>query len=164
MINLEKEARQIQPLRRNAIFAILVLLCYYELYRWVPTGHCNGQFHWPVKNDQVYPDIVIGVVLITIAWAVAQTRPFLIVIGAALLALWTIVHVFDWWLPHIRGTGPGHPGYYHYIHGYTQILPIAGNHYPPDGGHAVLDFLIWIALIGILTVVINDKRGTLNQA
>jgi hypothetical protein len=58
----------------------------------------------------------------------------------------------------------GHPGYYHYIHGYTQILPIAGNHYPPHGGDAVLDFLLWIVLIGILTVVINDKRGTLNHA
>ena len=32
--------------------------------RWIPIGNLNGEFRWPVTNDQFFPDIVIGLLLV----------------------------------------------------------------------------------------------------
>lgn len=49
---------------RLAVTMLSALLTYYEVYRWIPLGRWNWQFGWPVQNDQFYPDIVIGAILI----------------------------------------------------------------------------------------------------
>jgi len=77
------------------------LLIYYEIYRWIPLGRWNWQFHWPVQNDQFYADIVIGLLLAF--FFVAFLRFWLAVrwVAVVLLGLWVCVHFFDWWLPYI---------------------------------------------------------------
>lgn len=51
-------------LNKLAVGFLIALLIYYEFYRWIPLGVWNGEFHWPVHNDQFYPDVVIGLLLL----------------------------------------------------------------------------------------------------
>jgi len=53
---------------RLAVVSTTVLFCYYEIYRWIPLGPWNGEPRWPVRNDQFYPDIVIGLLLLWMIW------------------------------------------------------------------------------------------------
>jgi hypothetical protein len=62
--------------------------------------------------------------------------------ASALLTLWVVIHSFDWWIPHARSL-PQNIGRYHFYQQRTQLLPVFGQHYPPDGGHAVLDFILF---------------------
>jgi hypothetical protein len=130
-----------------------MLLLYYEIYRWVPLSRWNWQFTWPVSNDQFYPDIVIGLLLIWIAWSFARRRRASMGIGASLLALWTVVHTFDWWVPYAKNA-PQNLGRYTFYSQRTQILPVIGSHYPPDTGHAILDFFLFTAFALALTATI----------
>jgi hypothetical protein len=148
-----------------AALLLLILLAYYEIYRWVPLGKWNWQFHWPVQNDQFYPDIVIGLLLIY--FAVAFLRGWRIACWACvvLLGLWGGVHFLDWWLPYLRNSAANYPRYRFYA-AHTQLLPVIGNHYPPDGGHAVLDFLLYptwlvcvIAALAPKDVAVNGSRN-----
>jgi hypothetical protein len=134
-----------------------MLFMYYEIYRWVPLRRWNWQFAWPVNNDQFYPDIVIGVLLAWIAWAFAGMRRVSMRIGTSLLALWTVVHLFDWWIPYAKNA-PGNLGRFSFYSPRTQILPVIGNHYPPDAGHAVLDFLLFPTFALALTATIKTLR------
>src|SRR2546429_2978292 len=136
--------------RSLAVVCLTVLLVYYECYRWLPLGRWNGEFHWPVHNDQFYPDIVIGFLLLLMI--ASFTRPVRagMWIGVALLALWTAVHLHDWWIPYLRGTGPERDGFYSFYAGRTQLLPTFGRHHPPDGGHAILDLWVFLAFASCL--------------
>src|SRR2546429_3628702 len=60
-------------------------------------------------------------------------------IAVVLLSVWVAVHLHDWWIPYIGGTGPERDGFYSFYGNRTQVLPSFGRHRPPDGGHAVLD-------------------------
>jgi hypothetical protein len=53
-----------RSLNKLTIFFIALLFVYYETYRWIPLGAWNGEFRWPVTNDQFFPDIVIGLLLV----------------------------------------------------------------------------------------------------
>jgi hypothetical protein len=66
-----EEPPSIPKANKLAVVFIALLFGYYEVYRWIPLGPWNGEFHWPVNNDQFYPDIVIGLLLM----AVAQSTP-----------------------------------------------------------------------------------------
>ena len=128
--------------------ASIGLLCgYYEIYRWMPLGPWNGSFHWPVENDQFYPDIVIGALLLWTLAAFWRKRVIGMWVGLSLLMLWIGVHLFDWWIPYLRGTGPERESFYRFYGSRTQILPTIGSHHPPDGGHAILDCLVLLAFI-----------------
>ncbi len=87
-----------------AVFLISLLLLYYEVYRWIPLGKWNWQFRWPVKNDQFYPDIVIGLLLTFFLAAFLRTWRAGMWVGVALLGLWACVHFFDWWLPYLQSS------------------------------------------------------------
>jgi hypothetical protein len=134
---------------RTAVWLLCLLLLYYEVYRWIPLGRWNWQFRWPVQNDQFYPDIAIGLLLTFFLAAFIRPWRFGAWISVCLLGLWVCVHFFDWWLPYLHSSALNYSRFSFYAT-HTQILPVIGNHYPPDGGHAVLDFIlypIWLACL-----------------
>jgi len=135
----------------------MTLFTYYEVYRWVPLGRWNGQFTWPVNNDQFYPDIFIGLLLVWMAWSFARVRRVSMWIGTFLLALWTVVHLFDWWIPYAKNA-PENQGRFSFYSQRTQILPVIGNHYPPDAGHAILDSLLFPTFVVALMASIGNLR------
>jgi hypothetical protein len=143
--------------RRVAITLLSLLLIYYEIFRWVPLGKWNWQFHWPVQNDQFYPDIVIGLLLIFFllsfirGWRVGTWA------CVALLGLWGGVHFFDWWWPYFHDSPATYPRFSFYAP-HTQILPVIGHHYPPDGAHAVLDFLVYPTWFACLLATLRKKN------
>jgi len=71
----------------------------------------NGEFRWPVHNDQFYPDVVIGLLLLWMVVSFRKQHEISMWIGAALLALWVGVHLNDWWIPYLMGTGPERDGF-----------------------------------------------------
>jgi hypothetical protein len=144
--------------RRSRIAACLLalLLLYYEAYRWVPLGRWNWQFHWPVQNDQFYPDIVIGILLLFFLAAFLRSWRAGRWIAVALLSLWAGVHFFDWWLPYLHSSASNYARFSFYAP-HTQILPVIGHHYPPDGGHAVLDFLLYPAWLTCLVAALPSR-------
>jgi hypothetical protein len=78
--------------------------------------------------------------------------------GTSLLALWTVVHIFDWWVPYAKNA-PQNLGRYTFYSKRTQILPVIGSHYPPDAGHAILDFFLFTAFALALTATITNLRS-----
>jgi hypothetical protein len=50
------------------------LFLYYEVYRWVPLGKWNWQFTFTVTNDQFFPDLLIGLLLLWFTWSFAARR------------------------------------------------------------------------------------------
>src|SRR2546429_9641173 len=78
-------------------------------------------------------------------------------IGTSLLALWTVVHLFDWWIPYAKNS-PDNQGRFSFYSQHTQIFPVIGDHYPPDAGHAILDFLLFPTLALALRATIANLR------
>src|SRR5579871_6859703 len=107
---------------RIAAFSLALLLLYYEIYRWVPLGSWNWQFHWPVANDQFYPDIVIGLLLLLFCISFLRRWRVGMWVGVVLLGLWAVVHFCDWWLPYLENSAANYPRY-HFYAPHTQILP-----------------------------------------
>ena len=142
---------------KSAVLSTSALFCYYELYRWIPWGAWNGEWRFPVHNDQFYPDIVIGVLLLAIICSFSYVRRVGMWIGVGLLALWVGVHLSDWWIPYVLGTGEERAGFYRFYGAHTQILPTIGRHHPPDGGHAVLDALVLAAFLSCLVAALRDR-------
>jgi hypothetical protein len=142
---------------RIAIALLSILLMYYEVYRWIPLRRWNWQFHWPVQNDQFYPDIVIGFLLALFIFTFLRSwRPGMWV-AVALLGLWGCAHFLDWWLPYMQSAASLYPRFRFYAQR-TQLLPVVGNHYPPDGGHAVLDFLLYPAFLACFTAAASRRK------
>jgi hypothetical protein len=144
---------------RAAVGLLVVLLVYYEIFRWIPLGRWNWGFRWPVRNDQFYPDIVIGLLLILFMIAFARRWPWGMWLGLGLLGLWAGVHFFDWWLPYLRSL-PSNGARYRFYSQHTQILPVIGDHYPPDGGHAVLDLILYPTWIACLVAALSGNRAS----
>lgn len=143
---------------RIAVVLLFLLLLYYELYRWVPLGRWNGQHYWPVQNDQFYPDIVIGFLLVFFLLAFARGWQVGKWACVVLLGLWVGVHFFDWWLPYLQSSASNYSRFSFYA-AHTQILPVVGHHYPPDGGHAVLDFLLYSTWFSCLLAATSGKKA-----
>ena len=142
--------------RQLAASLIGLLFVYYEIFRWLPLGRWNGQFSFPVTNDQFYPDLVIGALLIWFTWSFAKSRRAGMITGCILLTLWTVLHFFDWWLPYFRNL-PQNVGRYSFYQPHTQILPVMGHHYPPDAGHTVLDFILYPTTIFALFSIARSR-------
>src|ERR1700761_3608816 len=109
-------------LSKIAALAIAILFVYYTLFRWVPLGRWNWQFHWPVVNDQFYPDIVICLLLLVFAIAFVRRWLFAMWSASVLLTLWAVVHFFDWWLPYFRSSA-ANLGRYNFYAAHIQVLP-----------------------------------------
>jgi hypothetical protein len=142
---------------RAAVFLLFLLLLYYEVYRWIPLGKWNWQFRWPVQNDQFYPDIVIGMMLTIFLVAFLRTWRAGMWVGVALLGLWACVHFVDWWLPYLQSSASNYSRFSFYAP-HTQILPVIGDHYPPDGGHAVLDFFLYPTWLACLVAALYRRK------
>src|SRR5260370_38304092 len=106
------------------------------MYRWVPMGRWNWEFTWPVNNDQFYPDIVIGLLLVWMARSFAQVRRVSMWLGTSLLALWTAVHFFDWGIPYPKKP-PKNLGHFSFYTQHPQILPWSGKHIPSHAGPSI---------------------------
>ena len=133
--------------------AMGALCVYYTLFRWIPLGCWNWQFHWPAENDQFYPDIVICVLLAWFTIAFLRRRLPVMWIATVLLTLWAVIHLLDWWIPYAQDSVTNYVRYSFYAP-HTQLLPVIGHHYPPDGAHALLDFLLFpTCLLALLTSV-----------
>lgn len=148
--------------RKSRVVAALLfsLLVYYEVYRWIPLGRWNWQFRWPVQNDQFYPDVVIGFLLILFVLAfLLQWRPGMWV-SVVLLGLWVAIHFFDWWLPYLHDSPSNYPRYTFYAQ-HTQFLPVIGHHYPPDAGHTLLDFLLYPTWACCFLAVVSRRKDSL---
>jgi hypothetical protein len=105
-----------------------------------------------------YPDIVIGLLLLWMVSTFRQRRIVATWIGVLLLTLWLGVHLSDWWIPYLRGTGSEREGFYRFYSARTQILPVIGTHRPPDGGHAILDLFVLSAFLFALWAAFMDSR------
>ena len=146
--------------RQYVAFCITVLFVYYEVFRWIPLGRFNWQFDWPVINDQFYPDLVIGALLLWFIWSFARARRIGMITAACLLSLWTAVHCFDWWIPYLRDL-PQNLSRYSFYQPHTQLLPVIGHHYPPDAAHAILDLILFPTTA--LTILSTAFRQTLSK-
>jgi hypothetical protein len=145
-------------LSRIATAATGALSVYYTVFRWVPLGRWNWQFRWPVVNDQFYPDIVISSLLVLFVVAFHRRWIPVMWIATVLFTFWAVVHLFDWWIPYAQDSVNNYPRYSFYAP-HTQVLPVIGHHYPPDGAHAVLDFLVYPTwLLALLTSVQETRR------
>ncbi len=83
----------------HACWSLILLLLYYDIDRWTPLGRWNGNFHWPVANDQFYLDLMVGVLLLGAIFSFRSNfRPGMI-LGTAALGLWAYFHLHAWWLP-----------------------------------------------------------------
>jgi hypothetical protein len=145
-------------LRRASVVCLAILFFYYEIYRWVPLRAWSGEFYWPVHNDQFYLDILIGALLIWIMSSFHKRRIASMWIGVALLMLWLGVHLHDWWIPYINGTSPERAAVSQFNSSRTQLLPVIGNHHPPDGGDTILDALIVFAWIVCAVAAFRTRR------
>jgi len=83
-------------------------------------------------------------------------------IASVLLTLWAAAHLFDWWIPYAQNSVANFARYSFYAP-HTQILPVIGNHYPPDGGHAVLDFLVYPTCVLALVTTMKWTRSRLRE-
>ena len=158
---------EIRSTRTAASALLFALLAYYEIYRWVPLGRWNWQFAFPVVNDQFYPDIVIGLLLALFLVSFLRTWQIGMWAAVVLLGLWTTVHFFDWWRPYLQNSAANY-GRYSFYAPHTQLLPVIGYHYPPDAGHAVLDFILFPAwgscLLACLLPLLRRQRTATKSA
>jgi hypothetical protein len=146
-------------LNKLAALCIAILFVYYEIYRWIPLGRWNWQFHLPVTNDQFYPDIGIGILLLWFAWSFATCRKSGMWTASILLSLWAVVHCIDWWIPYARSLQQN-AGRYQFYESHTQLLPVIGNHFPPDAGHVVLDLILFpTCLVAVLATALHSRRS-----
>ena len=131
-----------------ASWVLLLLFVYYYIDRWIPLGNWNGQYRWPVQNDQFILDIVVGAALLgAILCFLSRFRPGMVV-GTLLLALWVCFHLQAWWIPYFRGvTSPQAIAFHRQFLAHTQVLPRLGNHFPPDAEHAFIDAFVFPAFL-----------------
>jgi hypothetical protein len=145
-------------LRKISVFWLAVLFLYYQIYRWAPLGAWNAEFRWPVHNDQFYADILVGVLLL---WMMRSFYKRWIVgmwVSVGLLTAWLGVHVKVWWIPYAKGTGSEQASFYEFYGAHTQVLPTIGSHHPPDGAHAVLDFLLFVTWMACTLAAIRTRK------
>jgi hypothetical protein len=134
--------------RNYAFWSLILLFLYYNIDRWIPLGQWNGQSTWPVNNDQFYLDLIVGVILLGSIYSFRWNfRPGM-VLGAALLGLWTYFHLQTWWIPYFQGvTSPRAIAFHAQFLGHTQLLPTYGNHFPPDAEHTFIDIFVFPAFL-----------------
>jgi hypothetical protein len=146
-------------LRKVSVFCLAILFLYYQMDRWAPLGAWNGEFRWPVHNDQFYVDIVIGLVLLWMIRSFYKRQIAGMWVSVALLTAWLGMEVKLWWIPYVKGTAPEDTASYSLYGSHTQILPAVGNHHPPDAGHTVLDLLLFVTwLVCALAAIRTRKR------
>lgn len=78
------------------------------------SGALELQFHWPAENDQVYPDIFICILLACFTMAFLRRRLPVIWVATVLLTLWSVIHLFEWWIPYAQDSVTNYARYRFY--------------------------------------------------
>lgn len=126
--------------RVYACWSLILLFLYYNIDRWTPLGKWNGEHRWPVHNDQFYLDLVVGAVVLGAIFGFRSNFRLAMILGTALLGVWTYFHLQTWWIPYFRGvTSPRAISFHAQFLGHTQVLPKYANHFPPDAEHTFID-------------------------
>ncbi len=127
-----------------AFWYVVCLFLYYTIDRWSPLGNWNGNFGWPVHNDQASLDMFVCAALLGIAasfWWHFQPG---MIIGSLLLGLWVYFHVQAWWIPYFFGvSSPQAIAFHSQFLSHVQVLPKIGNHFPPDAEHTFIDVFVF---------------------
>jgi hypothetical protein len=136
---------------------LILLFAYYTVDRWMPLGNWNGQYRWPVQNDQFSLDIFVCAVLLAFIFIFRSNFRAGMICGASLLGLWVYFHLQSWWIPYFRGvSSPAAMAFHQQFLQHTQLLPKYGNHFPPDAEHAVIDVFVFPAFIFSLIATISS--------
>jgi hypothetical protein len=146
--------------RNYALWSLIALFVYYEVDRWTPLRMWNGNYVWPVRNDQFYLDVLVSAVLLVGIFSFRSSFRIGMVFCTAVLGLWTYFHLQSWWIPYIRGaTSPRAIAFHAQFLDHTQILPRYGNHFPPDAEHTFIDVFVFPAfLLCLVTTAHNLMR------
>ena len=145
-------------MKRNwTIWSLILLFTYYGLDRWIPLGRWNGEYGWPVHNEQAVLDIVVAGLLLGVIFSFrSKFRPGM-VLGTALLGLWAYFHLRTWWIPYFQGvTKPQQFAFYERFLVHTQLLPRYGPHLPPDGEHIGIDLFVFPAFFLCLIATVRN--------
>ena len=133
---------------RYAIWSLILLLLYYIVDRWTPLGNWNGNYGWPVHNDQFSLDIFVGLTLLAVIASFWLNLRIGMVFGTLLLGLWVYFHLQAWWLPYIFGvSSPRAIAFHTQFLAHTQVFPKIGNHFPPDAEHTFIDIFVFPAFL-----------------
>jgi hypothetical protein len=148
----------LSPAQRRSSWALAALFTYYAIDRWLPLGAWNGQRGFPVDNDQALLDVItLAVLAVGLISVRAGNRPGMVIVTAG-LGLWTYFHLSLWWWHYLVGVDPADRAFHDQFLAHTQILPRVGDHLPPDGEHAVIDFLLLPATVLTLYATIERLR------
>lgn len=137
---------------RLSLFSQIALLVYLEVIEWV------NLFPWnDIRrgNGQAGLDIAIGLVMIAAILATTRRLRTVMAIATTLYAIWLWLQIDGWWISYIQGASPAWKRTYARFFSQTiQVLPINGDHLPPDACHLVLQLLIVVALAttGLATI------------
>jgi len=112
------------------------------------------------EQDQFYSDIVIGFLLLWIAWSFARVRRVSMWIGTLLLRCGRCSFV-DWWIPYAKSARKS--GRFSFYSQRTQILPVIVTtilrRWPCH-----LDFLLFLPLFALMASIANLRTGGLPNA
>jgi hypothetical protein len=143
--------------RNYACWSLILLFLYYSVDRWTPLGNWNGEHYWPVHNDQFSLDLIVGLVLLVAIFSFRANFRAGMILGTALLGLWTYFHLQAWWVPYFRGVNsPRAVAFHMQFLAHTQVLPRFGNHFPPDGEHTLIDFFLFPTLLFCLVAALKS--------
>jgi len=145
---------------RAAFWAVLFLFLYYNVDRWAPLGNWNGQHQWPVVNDQFTLDLIVAAILTTTLLSFYRGIRWGMVLGTALLALWTYFHLQAWWIPYAQGVHSARAIAFHshYLQ-HTQVLPSWRKHFAPDAEHTFIDIFVFPAFFLCLLACVRAFKG-----
>lgn len=142
-----------------AFWSLLLLFVYYNIDRWTPLGNWNGEHHWPVTNDQFTLDLVVAAILLITILSFYRGIRIGMLLGTALLALWSYFHLQTWWIPYIEGVHSQRAiAFYSQFQQHTQVLPTFGFHFAPDAEHTFIDILVFPAFALCLFACVRTFR------
>jgi len=163
----ERDAvRAVKLIKTNyASWCLIVLFLYYNIDRWTPLGKWNGEYHWPVHNDQFYLDLVVGLIVLGAFLGFWLHARVAMILGTVLLGLWTYLHLQTWWLPYFQGvTSPRSMAFHEQFLAHTQVLPRYGSHIPPDAEHTFIDVFVFPTFLLCLIATIQSFLGSRGNA
>ena len=133
------------PWVARAIWAQVALLVYFELSEWV------NVFPWNdirKGNGQEGLDIGLGIFTMLAILATWKRWRWAIWVASAFHAIWLGLQIQTWWWNYVFGASPAWKKTWARVFSQTtRILPVVGDHLPPDACHFVLQLLILAALI-----------------
>ncbi len=152
-----EQLRTVVMRKSAALWSLILLFFYYEIDRWTPLERWNGEYHWPVQNDQASLDVVVGVILLLSILSFWRKFRLGMIAGTALLGLWVFFHLQSWWIPYFEGVHSARAIAFHsQFLDHTQVLPTFGHHFAPDAEHTFIDLFVFPAFVLCLLATIRS--------